>query len=165
MPAALEGPSILGLAEDILEKAKTIIEYLQSNDRAAPTFSSKTHSPPSTADFRHLQGSLRDSLEDLQRLVDGPNLFYRHFLMRGYELAAFQVALDFDFFTLVPLEGEISVDELANKAGLDKDCTGRLVRLLITHRFFEERRPDFISHNSFSAALLDEEVRSMVHYS
>jgi hypothetical protein len=165
MSAALESPSILGLAEEVLEKAKTITKYLQANNQAAPTFLSKASSPPSNADFRHLQGSLRESLEDLQRLVDGPNLFYRHFLMRGYELAAFQVALDFGFFTLVPSEGEISVDELASKAGLDKDRTGRVVRLLITHRFFEERRPDFISHNSFSAALLDEEVRSMVHYS
>lgn len=165
MSLRTDNPSILGLAEDILEKAKNITKYLQANDLAAPTFSSGASSPPSNAEFRQLQGGLRDCLEDLQRLVDGPTLFYRHFLMRGYELAAFQVALDFDFFTAVPAKGEISLDELARNVGLDQDRTSRLIRLLITHRFFQEHKPGYVSHNSFSAALLDEEVRAMVHYS
>ncbi|RYP57290.1 hypothetical protein DL769_009576 [Monosporascus sp. CRB-8-3] len=163
---ATENVSILGLAENILEKTKEITKYLQANDLAAPTFSTKSSSPPGGADYRELQGSLRTLLEDLQRLVDGPTLFYRHFLMRGYEIAAFQIALDFDFFTLVPAEGEILIEELARKAGLDNDRTGRVVRLLITHRFFQERRPGYFSHNSFSLALQqDDEIRSMVHYS
>lgn len=85
--------------------------------------------------------------------------------MLGYDLAAFQIALDFDFFALVPAEGEISLEELVNKAGLDRDRTSRVVRLLITHRFFQEHKPGFISHNSFFIALQDEELRALVHYS
>jgi len=166
MPIDTENVSILGLAESILEKTKEITKYLQANDLAAPTFSLKSNSPPSRADYRELQGSLRTALEDLQRLVDGPTLFCRHLLMRGYEIAAFQIALEFDFFTLVPAEGEISLGELASKAGLDEDRTSRVIRLLITHRFFQESRTAFISHNSFSFALQqDEDIRSMAHYS
>lgn len=63
-------------------------------------------------------------LEDLQLLVSGPPTFYRHFLVTGYEVAAFQIALDFDFFVLVPADGSISLEELAKKAGLDMDRTG-----------------------------------------
>ncbi|RYP28273.1 hypothetical protein DL767_007293 [Monosporascus sp. MG133] len=161
----VENISILGLAEGILEKAKDITMYLQANNVVAPSFSSTSGSLPRTTDFLEIQRSLRTSLEDLQRLIEGPEKFYRHFLMRGYELAAFQIALDFDFFTLVPAGGDISLEELASKAGLDKDRTSRVVRLLITHRFFQERRPGYISHNSFSIALRDEELRSVVHYS
>lgn len=158
--------SILGLAESVLEQAKHLTKYLQANDLAAPTFSPKSSSPPSEAGYRELQGSLRMALEDLQRLVDGPSLLYRQFLMRGYELAAFQIALDFDLFTLVPAEGDISVVELARNAGLDENRTGRVVRLLITHRFFQECRPGFISHNSFSMAIRqDPEIKAVVHYS
>ena len=165
MSTSAENLSILALAESILEKTNEFTKYCQANNVATPTFSPKSSSPPSTPEYKELQGSLRTALEDLQRLIDGPRKFYRHFLMRGYELAAFQIALDFDFFTLVPPEGDISLEELASKAGLDRDRTSRVVRLLITHRFFQECRPGFISHNFFSIALQDEELRAMVHYS
>jgi len=165
MSTDTENISILGLAESILEKTKDITKYLQANNFVAPTFSSVAGNLPRTADYQKLQSDLRTSLEDLQRLVEGPEKFYRHFLMRGYELAAFQIALDFDFFALVPTKGDISLEELASKAGLDKDRTSRVMRLLITHRFFQECKPGFISHNSFSVALQDEEFKSVVHYS
>ncbi|KAH7256096.1 S-adenosyl-L-methionine-dependent methyltransferase [Fusarium tricinctum] len=160
-----EDVSILGLAEGILEKTKEITKYLQTHNVAAPTFSCSSASVPVATDYHDLQISLKESLEDLQRLVEGPAKFYRHYLMRGYELAAFQVALDFNFFSLIPSTGEISLDELARKAGLDVDRTGRIMRLLITHRFFKEMTPGFVSHNSFSIALQDEEFSSVVHYS
>jgi hypothetical protein len=153
-----EDVSILGLAEGILEKTKEITKYLQTHNVAAPTFLCSSASVPVATDYHDLQISLK-------RLVEGPAKFYRHYLMRGYELAAFQVALDFDFFSLVPSTGEISLDELARKAGLDVDRTGRIMRLLITHRFFKEMTPGFVSHNSFSIALQDEEFSSVVHYS
>lgn len=160
-----ENPSILALAEGILEKTKEVTRYLQANNVAAPTFASDSAVVPATEDYKELQTTLRTSLEDLQRLIDGPPKFFRHFLMRGYEMAAFQIALDFNFFTIIPAKGEIALEELASKAGLDADRTGRVVRLLITHRFFQEKRPGFFSHNSFSIAMQDDEFRSVVHYS
>ena len=166
MSSDTENASILRLAESILENTKEITSYLQSSNIALPTFSPSSEELPSTPDFQKLQSSLRTQLEDLQLLVDGPPRFYRHFLMQGYEIAAVQIALDFGFFTLVPGEGSISVEDLAHNAGLDPDRTGRVMRLLITHRFFQESRPGFFSHNSFSIALQgDDEMRSMVHYS
>ena len=165
MSANTEGASILALAEAILEQTKGVTKYLQANDLAAPTLSPKASRPPNTPEYLALHGRLRTSLEDLQRLVDGPTKFYRSFFMLGYDLAAFQIALDFDFFSMVPVDGEISLEELANIAGLDQDRTSRVLRLLVTHRFFQERRPGFISHNSFSIALQNEELRALVHYS
>ncbi|KAI0102148.1 S-adenosyl-L-methionine-dependent methyltransferase [Nemania sp. FL0031] len=131
----------------------------------APTFAPKSGSVPNSADYQELSNSLKTQLEDLQRLVEGPEKFYRHFLIRGCELGAFQLALNFNFFTIVPAQGEISLQELASKVGLDENRTSRVIRLLITHRFFQELKPGFISHNSFSIALQDEELRSVVHYS
>lgn len=158
--------SILQLAESILENTKEVTKYLEASNVALPSFSPTAGELPKTPDFQKLQSRLRTQLEDLQLLIDGPSTFFRHFLMRGYEIAAFQIALDFDFFTLVPAEGEIELGDLAGKAGLDQDRTGRIMRLLITHHFFQERRPGFFSHNSFSITLQkDDEMRSMVHYS
>ena len=158
--------SILSLAEGILENAQEITKQIQLTGKGSPNFSPTSEELPTTPDFHMLQTRLRAQLEDLQLLTDGPRTFYRHFLMRGYETGAFQIALDFDFFTLIPSEGDIPLEDLANKAGLDQDRTARVVRLLIASRFFKESRPGFFSHNSFSIALQkDDEMRSMVHYS
>ncbi|KAL8868271.1 MAG: hypothetical protein Q9174_005097 [Haloplaca sp. 1 TL-2023] len=86
--------------------------------------------------------------------------------MRDYEIGAFKIALDLDFFALIPSRGDIALKDLAGKVSLDEDRTGRVIRLLITCRFFQERRPGLFSHNSFSNALQrDDEMRSMVQYS
>ena len=165
MPANTESASILALAETVLEQTRGVTKYLQANNLAAPTFSPKSSSPPDTPEYVALQNSLRTSLEDLQRLIDGPKRFYRSLFPVGYDLAAFQIALDFDFFTLVPADGEISLNELASKSNLDLDRASRVVRLLVTHRFFQEHKPGFISHNSFSIALQDDDLRAVVHFS
>jgi hypothetical protein len=166
MSTSTESASLLSLAEGILEKTKELTTRLEADGLTAPTFSPLSSWPPATPDYRELQGSLRTMLGDLQRLVDGPALFYRHFVMRNSERAAFQIALDFDLFAQVPAEGDISLEDLARRAGLDIDRTRRVVRLLITYRFFEERVPGFVSHNSFSLALnQDEEMRAFVHFS
>ena len=158
--------SLISLAENILVNTREVTKYLQVSSIALPTFSPTAQELPTTPAFQKLQGRLRAQLEDLQLLVDGPRTFYRHFLVRGYEIGAFQIALDFGFFTLVPSEGDINLEDLARQAGLDQDRTGRVMRLLITHRFFQESRPGLFSHNSFSIALhRDDEIRSMVHYS
>ncbi|KAI0535678.1 S-adenosyl-L-methionine-dependent methyltransferase [Xylaria digitata] len=160
-----QGSSVLSLAEDILEQAKAITHCYQANNVAVPTFPLQSSDPPTTPEYQSLQNDLRTSIEDLQRLVEGPRKFLRSFAAQVYDLASFQIALDFEFFTIIPAEGEISFEELSNRAGLDLDRVSRLVRMLITFRFFEEKTPGFISHSSSSIVLLkDEELRCTVHY-
>ncbi len=124
MSSTTENASILALAEGILSNTKVLIEQLNASNTALPTFSTSSQTLPTTPDFQALQTRLKTQLEDLQLLVSGPANFYRHFLVHGYEIAAFQLALDFEFFTIVPSHGSISLDELAKKAGLDEDRTG-----------------------------------------
>ncbi|KAI0406832.1 S-adenosyl-L-methionine-dependent methyltransferase [Xylaria palmicola] len=158
--------SLVTLAERMLEQTKAVTQYFQENDLTAPTFSSSANQHPTTDKYLQLQSRLRESLEDLQWLVEGPRRYLRTFATRGYDIAAIQIALDFDFFALVPPDGEISLADLAEKGELDLDRTSRVIRLLITHRFFEERRPGYISHSASSLAMhLDEELRCTVHYS
>jgi hypothetical protein len=153
-----------------------LIHCLSVAGTPLPTFSASSPAPPSEPAFQALQTRLATRLEDLQLLVQGPARFYRYYLVTGYELAAFQIALDFDFFHLVPAAGDddgngagqqdVALDELARQAGLDLDRTGRVMRMLITQRIFCEPRPGHFAHNAFSVALRrDEDMRAMVHYS
>lgn len=164
--AAIQTPSILGLAQKILELTQDMTKYFQANNLAAPTFALDSEDPPDTAEYRDLHATLKTSLEDLQRLIDGPRKWLRTFCTTGYDLGALQIALDFEFFQLVPAQGDISLEDLAKQAGLDVDRTSRIIRQLITYRFFEELRPGVISHSSTTLAMQqDEELRSVVHYS
>ncbi|KAI1662757.1 S-adenosyl-L-methionine-dependent methyltransferase [Daldinia decipiens] len=144
-----EGASFIALAESILEQTKAA-----------------ANEPTATNEYLKLQSSLRTSIEDLQRLVEGPRRFLRSFTTLGYDIAALQIALDFNFFSFVPPDGDISLADLAEKAGLDLDRTSRVVRMLITYRIFEEKRQGYVSHSASSLVLLeDEELRCTVHYS
>lgn len=164
----VQGPSssILALAQNILELTQDITKYLQANNLAAPTFALDSQDPPDTPEYCRLHATLKTSLEDLQRLIDGPRKWLRAFCCTGYDLGALQIALDFEFFQLIPAYGDITLEDLAKKAGLDQDRTGRVIRQLMTYRFFEELRPRVISHSSTSLLMQqDEELRSVVHYS
>jgi len=140
--------SILDLAQNILEVTQDMTKYLQANNILAPSFALGSPDLPATPEYLRLHASLRTSLEDLQRLVDGPRKWLRAFCCTSYDLGAFQVALDFKFFHLIPAEGDMTLEDLAKQAGLDVDRTGRVVRQLITYRIFEEHRPRVISHSS-----------------
>lgn len=163
MSADGEGISILELAETVLRQTQDVTKYLQANDLAAPTFSPKSSEWPTTPEFMALQTNLQTSIYNLQRLVDGPARFIHSSFTQGSFMAGFQIALDFDFFTLVPAEGEVSLKTLAKKAGLDEDRTSRVMRMLIAHGIFQETKPNHISHNHLSIALFDEEQRAIVH--
>ena len=156
---------LLTLANNILQQTTSIVSYLKNNNIAPPTFAADSTEPPETAKYLALHGSLKTSLEDLDRLIDGPKRSLRSFVCQGNDLAAFQVACDFEFFTLVPAEGEISIVDLAQKAGLDADRVARVLRMLATHRIFREATPGFISHTAASYAIgIDEELRCAGHY-
>ncbi|KAI8951102.1 S-adenosyl-L-methionine-dependent methyltransferase [Xylaria longipes] len=157
-------PAIRSLARQIIGSVEDIINYLESNNFPAPTFDLSSPGPPETVEYQTLHSGLKTSLEDLLLLVDGPKRFWRQFCCLGYDLGALQIALDFEFFTLVPLAGELSVDDLARKAGLHADRTGRIVRQLITYGIFAEHEAGVISHSSASLVMQDDEFRSMVHY-
>jgi O-methyltransferase domain len=163
---AVQGESILSLAQNILDLTQYLTKYLQANGLAAPTFALDSQDPPDTEEYRTIHATLRTSLEDLSRLIDGPRKWLRAFCCTGYDLGVLNVALDFEFFQLVPAHGQITLDELAAKAGLDVDRTGRIIRQLMTYRFFEELKPRVFSHSSTSFLVQqDEDLRAVIHYS
>ena len=102
-----------------------------------------------TREYENLRIDLNTAALDLLRLVNGPRVDFRSFFTKHYEMAAWQVALEFDYFGLVPLEASISLQELAAKAGMDEDRTMHVMRFLATQRVFKERVGTSIDDISF----------------
>lgn len=156
---------LVTLANNIAAQTASLATYLKDNHLAPPSFAADSSELPETAEYLAVHSSLTTSLEDLQRLVDGPKRSLRSFVCQGNDLAAFQVACDFDFFTIVPVQGDISLENVAQRAGLDVDRVARVIRMLATHRIFHEPRAGFISHTAASYAIAnDEELRCAGHY-
>jgi hypothetical protein len=151
-----EETSIPSLANQINNSLAKITSWLQTSSHQSPTFSAS--SPPdisSMPNYETLRAALNDDILDLLRLVNGPKTTLREFVFSHYDLAALQVALDRKFFDHVPLsenkiangetrevnpgiEDTITAADIADKVCMDEDRTAGILRLLATHRIFEE---------------------------
>lgn len=145
--------SIVSLANQISQLSTKLSHHFTSSSQHEPNFSSSSPSVPETPEYEALRAQLNDAALDLLRLVNGPKSTLRSLFFTHYDLAALQVALDRRFFHHVPLPSavvgeqsengqklvpDVSAAELAEKAGMDEDRTARVLRLLGTHRIFEE---------------------------
>lgn len=141
--------SIDSLAQQVTSLSSQITNFLAANSHPQLNFRPQlgTHSVPDDQAYEALRAPLNDAALDLLRLVNGPKNSLRSLFFTHYDLAALQVALDRRLFHHVPLQSDYSqagsepkatIAEIASKADMDEDRTGRVMRLLATHRIFEE---------------------------
>ena len=153
---------LLKLAQQVSQLTASAVDLLQTNKYSQPSFSVTTGPVPETPEYDALCAALRDTADDLIQLVCGPKRTLRHALGWHFDLAAWQVALESRFFQIVPESGSITLAELAKRAELDEDRTGRIMRLLITQRVFEELKEDVFSHSASSIVLVkDNQLRAL----
>lgn len=155
--------SVASLAEQISSLSSQISLYLSSNAHPEPSFGVDGGVVPVSTEYEALRAPLNDAALDLLRLINGPRNTLRNFGFCHYDLAALQVALDRRFFHHVPLNdrdddgttNKATIAEVAEKAGMDQDRTGRVLKLLSTHRIFEQVQgePDTFRHTASSALL------------
>ncbi|KAK4462846.1 O-methyltransferase-domain-containing protein [Cladorrhinum samala] len=156
--------SIASLAQQISSLASQITSYLSSNAHPEPSFEVGGGVVPVSAEYEALRVPLNDAALDLLRLINGPRNTLRNFLFSHYDLASLQVALDRRFFHHVPLYdsdngdgagNKATITEVAEKAGMDENRTGRVLKMLSTHRIFEQvpGEPDTFRHTASSALL------------
>ena len=153
------------LCRRVAANATQVAAYYDDNQLPEPTFDSDCPDIPSSVEYERLRISLTQAADDLVHLVNGPKIFIRTFACSHYDLAAFQVALDFKFFENVPINKTITLSELAKAVGFDEDRVGSVIRLLATQRIFEEKDSDVFQHSSRSALLAkNEDIRAACHF-
>lgn len=156
--------SVASLAQNISDITSRISTCLISNNCPPPTFAFGESAPPDLRQYEDLRVSLNEAARDLLALVNGPKNTLRSLIFSHYDLAALQVALDRRLFDYIPLPSDAgqttspqaaSIAQIAAQAGMDEDRTGRILRLLATHRIFEEVANDSGSfkHTTYSMLL------------
>ena len=153
------------LCHRIATIATQVAAFYNDNQLPEPTFGPDCPDIPSSAEYEQLRISLSQTTDDLLHLVNGPKVFIRTFACSHYDLAAFQVALEFKFFESVPATGSIAMADLAKAVGFDEDRVGSVIRLLATQRIFEETEPCVFQHSARSALIArDEDIRAACHF-
>jgi hypothetical protein len=142
--------SIANLADRVSKVSTQITAYLEKNKHAHPDFTPGSAVLPETSAYESLRNQLTDATTDLLRLTNGPKNMFRTMSLWHTDLAATQVALRRKFFEYVPNDNVgLSVSEIAKAASMDVDRANRILKMLATHRIFEEVDGKF-RHTAFS---------------
>ncbi|KAF2180126.1 S-adenosyl-L-methionine-dependent methyltransferase [Zopfia rhizophila CBS 207.26] len=162
---ASNASSLLNLAQTINTLTSDIKSHLSTTNHPEPDFTTSSADVPQDAHYASLRDSLNDAALDLLQLVNGPKQHFRRFLCSHNDLAAYQVAFSFSFFTHVPEKEPISLSALAEKVGLDEDRVGRTLRLLCTQHVFSEPSKNTFAHTSSSIIFArDKDLRACAEY-
>jgi hypothetical protein len=110
-----------------------------------------------------LATQIHSTTELLTALTTPPASFVRTLQLRHYDLVAYQIALEFDLFTAVPIGQTATLSAIASHSSLDCDRAGRTLRLLALHGVFRETEEDTFCHTPHSRLIAqDESIRSAI---
>lgn len=142
---------VLDTARQALRQAEKLVHYLETNGLEEPNFTASSPPHPENEEYDAICTNLTQAAQDLTLLAKGPLSWIRTFCCCHHDLAAWQVALRFKFFSIVPLGKSMSVEDMATIAGMDQDRLRRIMKFLTTQRCFQELEDDRFEHTALSA--------------
>ncbi|KAF7534727.1 hypothetical protein G7054_g5962 [Neopestalotiopsis clavispora] len=156
MASSSQGPRIVQLAAAINEVVAKLNDILNSQGIPTPSFeeNAPTTLPDDSAD---VQSTILDATLELHDLILQPmELLIRKTAQNN--MAPFQAISHLGIANMVPLGGQTSFRDIAEKTGLDESMVRRLLRHAITMRVFREPEPGLIAHNRNSKAITDPSI-------
>ncbi|KAI1427081.1 S-adenosyl-L-methionine-dependent methyltransferase [Xylaria sp. FL1777] len=144
--------SLEQLGSIVSRNAATLSHKLETQNISSPTVQD-IHAP----NLNEIDGAavteLANAARELLALVQDPGQQLNILAFANFDSVSVGIILEFNIPALIPLEGAISLSELAAKAGLLEDKLARIVRYAITNFIFCEPQPNYIAHTALSAAL------------
>jgi hypothetical protein len=127
-----------------------LVEYFERNGIPEPDFTSTSPEHPIDHEFDAIRIDLTQSAQDLILLAEGPLQWLRTFMCSHHDFAAWQIALRFKFFSIIPLDKPMSVKDIASATKMDEDRLERVMKLLATQRCFNEVEEGVFEHTALS---------------
>lgn len=149
---------VLALAEQVKSLSSALVEHLQQSNREVPNSTLSSPSvPEGDKSYDKIRNELNDAATGLLNLVNGPKIQLRKTVCQGNDLAAYQIAFDYDFYHAIPLDGTSSLSAISEKVNLDIGITGRVLRFLVTQGYFREVEKDIFAHTKASVVVSEDE--------
>ncbi|KAI0188447.1 S-adenosyl-L-methionine-dependent methyltransferase [Xylaria flabelliformis] len=144
--------SLEQLSSIVSRNAAALSKKLESQNASSPTV--QNIDGPSLSEIDSAAANeLANAARELQALVQSPRQQLNLLAFSLFDSTAVGTLLEFNVPELVPLEGTISLSELATKSGLLEDKLTRIVRYATTIFIFHEPKPGHIAHTALSATL------------
>lgn len=162
MPAQrLHSGRIAALAAAISENSAIIEAYHSEHNITPPTFD-----PVDSAidieypdEIQKSKTAILDATAELNDLLTGPRgLVSNPGFPSLVKFVTLRFLYRFKLVEKVPLDGEISYEELAKETGINISAVQQLLRAAMTFHLFKEKRPGYVSHTSVTLFLLRNEV-------
>jgi hypothetical protein len=146
--------TITSLANQVSSLSKSISSYLHEHAYDQPGFLPSSAAIPDTPEYKALRNKFNDASNDLYRLINGSENFFRTWTWMISDLAALQTALSHKFFKHIPDDDiGLAAAAVADKAGIHEGLTTCILKILATHRIFEETSDTKFRHTASSKYL------------
>ncbi|RAQ98979.1 sterigmatocystin 8-o-methyltransferase precursor [Stemphylium lycopersici] len=146
--------SITSLANRLVDLSESLELHLRERGDKPPDFSCNSAPLPETPQWENLRDQLNDAAHDLLRLVNGPKNDLRRWTWSILDLSAMQVALSCKLFERIPNDTVgWTAAEVARAVQVDEGFIQRILKMLATHRIFEEHTGGKFRHTASSSFL------------
>ncbi|OKL55381.1 hypothetical protein UA08_09362 [Talaromyces atroroseus] len=98
--------------------------------------------------------TIHASMAKMQTLLCGPVDFLQDFARQVEIVACLKWLAEFQILACIPLDGSISIRDLADLAGVPKTQLSRIIRLTATSGFLQEPIANHVSHTPLSAQFM-----------
>ncbi|KAI9832129.1 MAG: hypothetical protein M1819_004480 [Sarea resinae] len=160
--------TLTDIATEILAHARALDDFIATNNLPQPSFAPDALAtlpiPPSNDSLRESRQSLMQASQEIYQLAAGPaEHLHRLCWLHGDSLSV-RALTHFRIPEAVPLDGELSFEQIARDCNVDLDRSRRVIRHAMTNNLFQEPRPGFVAHTAASALLVkDQGLRHWVH--
>ncbi|KAF3917610.1 O-demethylpuromycin-O-methyltransferase [Arthrobotrys entomopaga] len=163
-PPPLLRPKLSELAAQISANAKIVEEYIESQGLPYPSFAAdgplKFPLPaPTTPDLQKVHAArniVQSASKHMYDLTTGPNEMLQWMIWNFNDVSTIHVIMHFGITHLVPKEGDISFQEIADKTALPLSKIRQVLRYAMNNRIFCEPRYGYVSHTAASVILRDD---------
>jgi hypothetical protein len=146
--------SITSLANRLVDLSESLDLYLRERGHEPPNFSYDSAPLPETPQWEKLRDQLNDTAYDLLQLVNGPKNDLRRWTWSIMDLSAMEVALSCKLFERIPNNTVgWTAAEIARAVQADEGFIQRILKMLATHRIFEEHTDGKFRHTASSSFL------------
>jgi len=149
---------IADLSSTIVHHTHLIDTYLTEQSLPQPSFDPAGPSNLSlSSSLESSRAIVLSATQELNDLLQGPhNIIWKQ---HQTQLVPMHLISHFDIARILPVDGEMSFGELAERIGVREGAVRQILRVAMAHRVFSEARKGFVGHSCASSVLVDDEVR------
>ncbi|EJD50942.1 O-methyltransferase [Auricularia subglabra TFB-10046 SS5] len=111
--------------------------------------------PTTNAEIHQARRAVINATQELHDLMVGPTESVRWLTWSYNDNLSLQAVYRFRLAQAVPVDGDISFDDIAKASNVDVVNVKRILRHAMTNRVFREPRAGYVAHTAASRALLD----------